>query len=342
VKGGAVVRTLIQSIGRAALLLGFGLAALPLRAGTISEVQYFHLDGLGNVRAMSNAAGALVPGETRSYLPYGEEWCGGAPCAPPTGAGQPKRFTGKDRDLETGLDYFGARYYGSGLARFTTVDPVLRVARNLIRPQRWNRYAYGENNPLKFVDPDGLDTYVVIYGAPYTNYRAAGQSHDVGGNFKLAAETRRRDIEKRPGFDPRKDAVVVVEARSTQKALEAVNTRYATGKIKEVSVFSHGYSGGISLGGEMNNDLQRDTYDLRELNYTTIVGIDPDNETFDAKWDLNGCNNGNGIAPVLANYLGESRSVSGFTGPAEFATRTDGGRIMVPSNPVRGAKQEFP
>jgi RHS repeat-associated protein len=51
--------------------------------------------------------------------------------------------------------YFGARYYQAKLARFTTVDPVYTWRDNLVDPQRWNRYAYGRNNPLKYVDPDG-------------------------------------------------------------------------------------------------------------------------------------------------------------------------------------------
>jgi RHS repeat-associated protein len=51
--------------------------------------------------------------------------------------------------------YFGARYYQAKLARFTTVDPVYTWRENLVDPQRWNRYAYGRNNPLRYVDPDG-------------------------------------------------------------------------------------------------------------------------------------------------------------------------------------------
>jgi RHS repeat-associated protein len=80
--------------------------------------------------------------------------CGTAP------VGQPKRFTGKERDTETGLDYFGARYYGANVGRFTAIDPVYTWQENLVDPQRWNRYAYARNNPLKYVDPDGraIDT----------------------------------------------------------------------------------------------------------------------------------------------------------------------------------------
>src|SRR5512146_380582 len=65
------------------------------------------------------------------------------------------RITGKERDTETGLDYFGARYYGSVTGRFSSPDPLL-VSATLADPQTWNRYAYVLNKPLKLVDPTGL------------------------------------------------------------------------------------------------------------------------------------------------------------------------------------------
>ena len=65
-------------------------------------------------------------------------------------------FTAKERDSETGLDFFGARYFGSALGRFTSPDPLMASAHSS-NPQSWNRYAYALNNPLRFVDPDGMD-----------------------------------------------------------------------------------------------------------------------------------------------------------------------------------------
>ena len=62
--------------------------------------------------------------------------------------------TGKLRDNETGLDYFGARYYSGAQGRFTSADPLMASA-TVRNPQTWNRYAYGLNNPLRFIDPNG-------------------------------------------------------------------------------------------------------------------------------------------------------------------------------------------
>ena len=134
-------------------LLFLGLA-LPVSVPASDIVKYVELDAIGNVRVVTDDHGNVI--ERHDYLPFGEE-CTTGPCAsnPGVGAGQPRKFTGKERDPETGLDYFGARYYGSKIGRFTSVDPVYNWNANLLEPQRWNRYAYVTNNPLRFTDPDG-------------------------------------------------------------------------------------------------------------------------------------------------------------------------------------------
>ena len=74
-------------------------------------------------------------------------------------SGRRSRSTGKERDTETGLDYFGARYYGSALGRFTSADEPF-ADQHAEDPQSWNLYSYARNNPLKFVDDTGA---AVIY-----------------------------------------------------------------------------------------------------------------------------------------------------------------------------------
>jgi RHS repeat-associated protein len=170
----------------AALLAAFGLVSGAVHAQ--EAVEYYHLDGLGSVRAVSDQAGAVV--ERHDYLPFGEECTTGA-CAPNpgAGAGQSRKFTAKERDSETGMDYFGARYYGYTIGRFTTTDPVYDWKDNLVDPERWNRYAYSRNNPMRFVDPDGRET-VVLYGHntndnPFGHISIAinGQVFSYGTNY---------------------------------------------------------------------------------------------------------------------------------------------------------------
>jgi RHS repeat-associated protein len=64
-------------------------------------------------------------------------------------------LTLKERDIETGLDYFGARYYASTQGRFTSSDPLLSSG-SVYAPQTWNRYSYTINNPLKYTDQFGM------------------------------------------------------------------------------------------------------------------------------------------------------------------------------------------
>lgn len=72
----------------------------------------------------------------------------------PTATVSTQKFTGKERDAETGLDFFGARYFRSAQGRFTSVDPAFE-SEYLPYPQSWNRYAYVYNRPLSLTDPDG-------------------------------------------------------------------------------------------------------------------------------------------------------------------------------------------
>lgn len=145
--------------------LGCALLALGAPSRAIAEtLVYYHVDTLGSVRAVTSPAGDLM--EQHDYYAYGEE-CTTGVCTVNVGVNstQPLHFTGKERDKETGLDYFGARYYGSRLARFTTVDPLMNFAENPSDPQRWNRYAYARGNPYRYVDPDGKDIRDAANGA---------------------------------------------------------------------------------------------------------------------------------------------------------------------------------
>ncbi len=69
------------------------------------------------------------------------------------------RFTCKERDTESGLDYFGARYYASSMGRWMSPDwadkPEAVPYSSLDNPQSLNLYGYVGNNPLSHADADG-------------------------------------------------------------------------------------------------------------------------------------------------------------------------------------------
>ena len=79
------------------------------------------------------------------YLPYGQLLAN----QQATGYDERYKFTGKERDAETGYDYFGARYYASGNLSWLSVDPLADKYPNI------SPYAYAAWNPIKYVDPDG-------------------------------------------------------------------------------------------------------------------------------------------------------------------------------------------
>jgi RHS repeat-associated protein len=98
-------------------------------------------------------------------------------------------FTGKERDQETGLDYFGARYFSGAQGRFTSPDrfnPIDELIGQEFRdylasPQHWNRYAYSLNNPLKYKDSDGDLPHAVVGGLV---------GGGVGGALELYSQIR--------------------------------------------------------------------------------------------------------------------------------------------------------
>ena len=120
-------------------------AAVNVIVSAVGEsITYIHTDISGSPLAATNASGNLVWKE--NYSAYGER-----KLTQPGSEGQKQWFHGKEADA-TGLQYFGARYYDPVVGRFMGVDPVGLQEDNL---HSFNRYAYGNNNPVRYLDPDG-------------------------------------------------------------------------------------------------------------------------------------------------------------------------------------------
>jgi RHS repeat-associated protein len=120
----------------------------------VTNTTYFsHGDWLGTERVRSDMTGAAC--ETIQGLPFGDGQIISGTCGDPS----TRHFTGKERDTETNLDYFGARYYGSSMGEFITPDWAAKATAvpyaEFADPQSLNLYSYVRNIPTVKVDQDG-------------------------------------------------------------------------------------------------------------------------------------------------------------------------------------------
>jgi RHS repeat-associated protein len=125
-----------------ALILAASAGATQPLAATIT---YFHNDLAGSPAVATNEQGQVIWRE--SYRPYGDRLTKSA-------AGKPNTvwFTSRREDGETGLVYMGARYYDPMVGRFVSTDPKGFDESNI---HSYNRFAYANNNPYRYLDPDG-------------------------------------------------------------------------------------------------------------------------------------------------------------------------------------------
>jgi len=149
-------------------------------------VYYYHTDPAGSPLAMTNNSKTVV--WKADYRPFGEEQ------SKTLNFSNDRMFAGKERDRETGMYYFGARYMRPENGRFTTIDPIGPVdARTgkvndkmLVNPQRLNRYAYALNNPYRYVDPDGLFEITIVEMGEKNGAAYAAKIKVIGDNGKIA------------------------------------------------------------------------------------------------------------------------------------------------------------
>jgi RHS repeat-associated protein len=122
---------------------------------SLGNSYYIQSDALGTTRTITKSNGTVC--YDADFTPYGQEIQHTNNC-PST---YNYKFTGYERDTETGLDYAFARYYSSRLARFMSADPLEGSSGD---PQSLNRYTYVGNSPLNSVDPSGMDKCVAPSG----------------------------------------------------------------------------------------------------------------------------------------------------------------------------------
>ncbi len=151
----------------------FGNLAAEYGGGAVpSGTQYVTVDALGSTRLLMSGGGAM---ERHDFQPFGVELKSSTNTstdswrASVTGFGYAsdtlrQKFTGQERDGDSGLDFFQARYFGAPGGRFFSPDPG-NAGASLTDPQSWNGYGYVSNNPLTYTDPSGMFLSATAVGA---------------------------------------------------------------------------------------------------------------------------------------------------------------------------------
>lgn len=147
-RAGLLMRLMPMTFAR---VVGFlvGMISAGALAGTVT---YYHNDLVGSPVVATNASGQVIWRE--SYRPFGERLTNAA-----ASANNDVWFTSRRQDVDTGLVYMGARYYDPVVGRFISKDPAGFDEGNI---HSFNRYAYANNNPYRYVDPNGRNALEVI------------------------------------------------------------------------------------------------------------------------------------------------------------------------------------
>ena len=150
-----------------------------------NSVDWYFADHLGTARLVFSLNGD----DQSDFYPFGGER------VITTGAGNHYKFTGKERDSESNLDNFGARYNSSTMGRWMSPDKPF-ADQHPINPQSWNLFVYTLNNPLRFIDDDGLEvketrtvTHYTVSGATADEALANANSHSFGSSGDHAGLT---------------------------------------------------------------------------------------------------------------------------------------------------------
>jgi RHS repeat-associated protein len=186
-----------------------------------AQLHWLVTDQLGTPRMVFDQSGSLANVSRHDYLPFGEELFAGQGSRTQTQGytlsdNVRQKFTQKERDNETGLDYFKARYYGSTQGRFTSPDPIFISDQQIVNPQSWNLYSYVGNNPLCAIDPTGM-----------TLIRLGRSDDDIDNDLNgVNAELKQKGLSK----DQKRD----LNQRKGELELEKQGNAFARAEIKRL------------------------------------------------------------------------------------------------------------
>ncbi|MBI4749254.1 MAG: RHS repeat-associated core domain-containing protein [Acidobacteria bacterium] len=250
---------------------------------TGNEVNFLTPDHLGSPRVLTSQNGIVV--NRRDFFPFGEDIAvgvGGRSAGMGYGTDSLRqRFTGYERDEETGLDFAQARYYANSMGRFNNPDPLLSSG-SVYDPQSWNRYIYTLNNPVRYSDPTGLYVFDESLGGSQTDE----ELRNAAGSDRTRRREADRIIDRRNAF-----------RRALVDAARAGGSNSLTAQQQELvrtSVAAYGAEGqanGVSVGvGPLANNVAAEArqealsfpYDEKTKSFSAAVSVIIDDNTTNA------------------------------------------------------------
>ena len=248
--------------------------------------KYLTADHLGSTRVVTGQNQSVVA--RYDYLPFGEEMgvgVGSRTAQMGYGASDSTRqkFTSKERDAESGLDYFLARYYSSAQGRFTSPDEFSGGPRefwaldsleaesqalpyaDLVEPGSFNKYAYCLGNPLRYVDPDGHNPQdktqddekrkaaqgaAIHTGATLTQEgRVRAEYNQRKETLNTVEERRKLQLEMRKKSTPLGKAIAEAHDKVSQAKLATKTAEEATRTIRKTNPLFNKLGAGAKVAG---------------------------------------------------------------------------------------------
>lgn len=329
--------------------IAFLRVGLAFPTDTGPEVQYHLGDHLNSCHLVLNPAGYAVSLE--EYTPFGETSFGGFEA-------KRYRFTGNERDDETGLYYMGARYFAPALARWFAIDPLaLDYAHE-------SPYVFVGNNPMIHIDPDGLEK-IVVSGGEYTSsnrykynfiepairqvkeYKKTAGSEQVTWlvithGYSKQDLAKMKDVADKLGvtFGPlalAKDLTRYinrqqVNSNGLKESQMASRTTVTADRLKDpvtgITIFGHGFVGSMEFGYRQSN-TEHFSYKTEEIKNLSPKSFNK------ATIDLYTCNAATPVGKstdLWTSFAGQlalktKTKVTGYQGRSDYAKMNNGQTI---------------
>jgi RHS repeat-associated protein len=233
-----------------------------------------HPDHLGTARVVANSSG--TPVDDSDFYPFGGErvYLSSSP--------QNYKFTGKERDAESDLDNFGARYDSSGMGRFMTPDPLLNSGRPW-EPKSWNRYAYALNNPLNIVDPTGL--YDLVNNCASDDKKCNKQFNRHAKDLKNGLSDLQKKVDEMKDGPEKQRLLAALTAFGTEGDHNGVNATFG------------------ALGGDAAAETKFQSNDIGQLSAT--VTFDPNKIIGSDSYAIDAAHEGTHIENTLTEAVND-------------------------------------